>query len=37
VREEKVAEIKTQVSDGTYSVPASVLARNMLESADQQP
>ncbi len=35
VREQRVAEIKQQVSDGTYNVPAHVLARKMLDQ--QQP
>jgi flagellar biosynthesis anti-sigma factor FlgM len=30
VREQKVADIKQRVADGTYSVPARVLARKML-------
>ena len=30
VREDKVAAIKQRVSDGTYNVPAHVLARKML-------
>ena len=30
VRAEKVAAVKQRVEDGTYSVPASVLARNIL-------
>ena len=33
VREQKVAEIKQHLSDGTYSVPAKVLARKMLDSS----
>jgi negative regulator of flagellin synthesis FlgM len=32
VRADKVSEIKQQVSDGTYSVSAKVLARKMLDS-----
>ncbi len=32
VRDQKVSEIKQQVSDGTYSVPAKVLARKMLDT-----
>jgi negative regulator of flagellin synthesis FlgM len=32
VREEKVAAIRDLVSQGTYSVPASELAQNMLSS-----
>ena len=31
VRAEKVAEIKQRVSDGTYTVSSSVLARKMLK------
>jgi negative regulator of flagellin synthesis FlgM len=30
VREEKVTDIKQRIADGTYSVPARVLARNLL-------
>jgi len=33
VRDQKVADIKQHMSDGTYSVPAKVLARKMLDSA----
>ena len=33
VRDQKVADIKQHLSDGTYSVPAKVLARKMLDSA----
>jgi negative regulator of flagellin synthesis FlgM len=33
VRTEKVAEIKQRVDDGTYFVPSSVLARNMVDAA----
>jgi len=36
VREQKVDEIKQQLSDGTYSVPASVLARAMLNTPSDQ-
>ena len=32
IRHEKVAEIKQRVEDGTYSVPAHVLARKLLEA-----
>jgi flagellar biosynthesis anti-sigma factor FlgM len=32
VRAEKVDAIKRRVTDGTYHVPASVLARKLLES-----
>ena len=32
VRDYKVAEIKRRVEDGTYSVPAHVLARKLLEA-----
>ena len=35
VREQKVAEIKQRVEDGTYSVPAHVLARKLLDTANQ--
>jgi flagellar biosynthesis anti-sigma factor FlgM len=34
VRQEKVADIKQQLSDGTYQVSTKVLARNMLDTAD---
>jgi negative regulator of flagellin synthesis FlgM len=34
VREQKVADIKQQVDSGTYQVPASVLARKMLEGSN---
>jgi flagellar biosynthesis anti-sigma factor FlgM len=37
VRDEKVAEIKQQVADGTYSVSARVLARKMLDASNNQP
>jgi negative regulator of flagellin synthesis FlgM len=33
VRDDKVAAIKQQVSDGTYSVAAQVLARKMLSGS----
>ena len=33
VREEKVAEIKQRVSDGTYTVSSQVLARKMVDAA----
>ena len=33
VREQKVAEIKQQVSDGTYQVSPQVLARKMLKES----
>jgi negative regulator of flagellin synthesis FlgM len=36
VREEKVAEIKQRVADGTYSVPARILARKMLDTSNNQ-
>jgi negative regulator of flagellin synthesis FlgM len=36
VREQKVAEIKQQVTSGTYTVSARVLARKMLETSDIQ-
>jgi negative regulator of flagellin synthesis FlgM len=32
VREEKVAEIKKRVEDGTYNVPSSVLARKLIDA-----
>jgi len=32
VRDQKVSEIKQHVSDGTYNVPARVLARKMLDT-----
>src|SRR5579872_1309242 len=35
VRDQKVADIKQQISDGTYSVSSRVLARKMLDQ--QQP
>jgi negative regulator of flagellin synthesis FlgM len=33
VRGEKVAEIKQRVEDGTYTVPAHVLARKLIEAS----
>ena len=33
VRDTKVAEIKQRVEDGTYSVPAHVLARNLIDAS----
>jgi negative regulator of flagellin synthesis FlgM len=33
VREQKVAAIKQSVQDGTYFVPASTLARNIIDAA----
>ena len=33
VREQKVAEIKQQISDGTYSVSSAVLARKMIKES----
>lgn len=36
VREQKVADIKQRVQDGTYSVPSRVLARNLLDQQTQQ-
>lgn len=33
IRDTKVAAIKLQVDSGTYSVPAHVLARKMVEAA----
>jgi negative regulator of flagellin synthesis FlgM len=33
VRDQKVAEIKQQVTDGTYSVSARLLARKMLNES----
>ena len=34
--EQKVADIKQQLSDGTYQVSARVLARKMLDASDLQ-
>ena len=36
VRPEKVAEIKKQITDGTYQVSAKVLARKMLDASNSQ-
>ena len=36
VRDQKVAEIKQRVQDGTYDVPSRVLARKMLDQQSQQ-
>ena len=36
VRDQKVADIKQRVQDGTYHVPARVLARNLLDQQSQQ-
>jgi flagellar biosynthesis anti-sigma factor FlgM len=36
VRQQKVAEIKQQISNGTYQVSSRVLARNMLDASDIQ-
>jgi flagellar biosynthesis anti-sigma factor FlgM len=36
VREQKVADIKQQISDGTYSVSSRVLARRMLADQSHQ-
>ncbi len=35
VRSEKVADIKKRIEDGTYSVSPKVLARKLLDHADQ--
>jgi flagellar biosynthesis anti-sigma factor FlgM len=35
VRAEKVEAIKQSVADGTYSVPASVLARKLLDASKE--
>ena len=36
VRDQKVADIKQQISDGTYTVSSRVLARKMLADQTQQ-
>jgi len=36
VRQQKVSDIKQQISDGTYQVSARALARKMLDSSDIQ-
>ena len=36
VRDQKVADIKQRVQDGTYDVPSNVLARKMLNQQTQQ-
>jgi negative regulator of flagellin synthesis FlgM len=36
VRDQKVADIKQRVQDGTYDVPSRVLARKMLDQQGQQ-
>ncbi len=36
VRQQKVADIKQQLTDGTYQVAAHTLARKMLASSDAQ-
>lgn len=36
VREQKVADIKQKISDGTYTVSSRVLARKMLADQAQQ-
>ena len=33
VRDQKVADVRQHLSDGTYSVPSRVLARKMLDSS----
>jgi negative regulator of flagellin synthesis FlgM len=33
VRDAKVADIKQRVEDGTYNVPAHVLARNLMDAS----
>ena len=35
LREDKVADIKQRINDGTYSVDARVLARTMLSNSGQ--
>ena len=35
VRSEKVADIKKRIEDGTYSVSPKVLARKLLDHADE--
>ncbi len=36
VRDQKVADIKQRISDGTYTVSSRVLARKMLDQQAQQ-
>src|SRR5579864_3645196 len=36
VRDQKVADIKQRISDGTYTVSSRVLARKMLDQQPQQ-